>query len=130
VNPIKCLAFERAIKARGNHFMPPDGYAMHHGYFPLPCVVNGMQLHAFVSGRVQGVGFRANTEWIATGLGLRGWVRNTGDGYVEVLAEGPRSALDKLLDWLRVGPSAAHVEHVDFQFVDENEGLTSFDVKD
>jgi len=51
------------------------------------------RLHAYYSGSVQGVGFRFTAERLALGLGLTGWVRNLRDGRVEVLCEGPESAL-------------------------------------
>ncbi|MGH2524624.1 MAG: acylphosphatase [Anaerolineales bacterium] len=70
------------------------------------------RLHAHVRGIVQGVNFRYYTGERARQLGLTGWVRNLRDGSVEVLAEGPRPALDQLLDFLRRGPPAARVEEV------------------
>ena len=65
-----------------------------------------------VSGRVQGVGFRYWTLRTATGLGLRGTVRNATDGTVEVEAAGLASALDRLRDALLEGPGHAHVHRV------------------
>jgi acylphosphatase len=70
------------------------------------------RLHAIVSGRVQGVGFRAFVEQTAANLGLVGWVRNRWNGEVEVLAEGNRSTLDKLLAALWRGPTASRVTQV------------------
>ena len=55
------------------------------------------RLHATVFGRVQGVSFRFYTRDTADELGLTGWVANRYDGSVEVVAEGPRAALDQLL---------------------------------
>lgn len=69
-------------------------------------------IHCFVSGRVQGVFFRAATQRKAVDLGLSGWVRNRPDGRVEVLACGPESAVDALQRWLREGPTHARVEDV------------------
>lgn len=70
------------------------------------------RLHAVVEGRVQGVGFRVFVQEHATALGLTGWVRNMYSGEVEVVAEGPRSALEALLDKLRTGPRMAYVSEV------------------
>jgi len=70
------------------------------------------QLHAVVHGRVQGVNFRAATQREAQRLRLAGWVRNRPDGSVEVLAEGPRAALDQLAAYLHSGPPAAAVSGV------------------
>jgi acylphosphatase len=74
------------------------------------------QLHAVVHGRVQGVSFRYYTLNRANELGLVGWVRNLEDRSVEVLAEGPRHALDELLDFLNQGPPSARVSHVDIEW--------------
>lgn len=68
---------------------------------------NNSCLHAVVHGRVQGVFFRASTQKKARALGLTGWVRNLPDGTVEVLAVGPRPALEALLAWLHEGPPLA-----------------------
>ena len=65
-----------------------------------------------VSGRVQGVFFRAWTEQRAKALGLAGWVRNLDDGLVEVHAEGPAQALDALERACRDGPADARVDAV------------------
>ncbi len=66
----------------------------------------------FVSGRVQGVGFRYATAAKARELGLVGHARNLVDGRVEVLACGERVALDALADWLSEGPPAARVRSI------------------
>lgn len=66
-----------------------------------------------VTGRVQGVGFRWATARQAEALGLRGGVRNCRDGSVEVAAEGPPVALERLGRWLRDGPRGARVERVE-----------------
>ena len=73
-------------------------------------------LHATVSGRVQGVFFRDSTRREAETLGLAGWVRNLPDGRVEALFVGPRSACEKALAFLRVGPPRAHVINVEFEW--------------
>lgn len=65
-----------------------------------------------VSGRVQGVFFRASTREQATRLGLSGIARNLDDGRVEVIAAGDEESLDALARWLRQGPPAANVESV------------------
>ncbi|MFO7954001.1 acylphosphatase [Thioalkalivibrio sp.] len=66
-----------------------------------------------VSGRVQGVFFRASTRDEAKRLGLTGYARNEPDGSVEVLAVGPRQALDTLEEWLADGPRMARVDAVE-----------------
>ena len=74
------------------------------------------RLHATVFGRVQGVSFRFYARDTATELDLTGWVANRYDGSVEVVAEGPRSALDQLLEFLHRGPPMARVDEVLHEF--------------
>lgn len=69
-------------------------------------------VQATVYGRVQGVYFRAFVSRRARELGLTGYVRNTPDRAVEVYAEGERKQLEKLIDYLKVGPSSARVDKV------------------
>ena len=71
------------------------------------------QLHAIVTGRVQGVSFRYYAMLTANELRLTGWVQNLADGSVEVVAEGRKKALDRFLVFLTKGPPAAHVTHVE-----------------
>lgn len=66
----------------------------------------------YVSGRVQGVGFRASTHQQGRALGLAVSAQNLSDGRVEVTARGPEDALDALCEWLRTGPRFARVEEV------------------
>lgn len=73
--------------------------------------------HVFVSGRVQGVFFRARTGEQARAAGLAGWVRNLDDGRVEAVFEGPRPAVQQLVEWCRVGPPASHVESVEVRWL-------------
>jgi acylphosphatase len=70
------------------------------------------RLTAVVEGRVQGVGFRAFVIDRAENLGLNGWVRNRWDGTVELLAEGERATLERLLSAVRRGPPSAYVSNV------------------
>ncbi|MEV4114217.1 acylphosphatase [Nonomuraea sp. NPDC049695] len=70
------------------------------------------RLTAWVRGRVQGVGFRWWTRARALELGLQGWARNTADGRVEVVAEGPREACVKLLELLRGCDTPGRVDGV------------------
>ncbi len=66
-------------------------------------------MHCFVSGRVQGVGFRWHTRREAQRLGLAGWVRNLPDGRVELQAFGAGEAIDALVEYLGNGPGLAEV---------------------
>lgn len=68
------------------------------------------RFHLFVSGRVQGVFFRANACRKARSLGLTGWVRNLADGRVEMLFEGEAAASAEMLDWSQRGTPPARVD--------------------
>ncbi|MBJ94062.1 MAG: acylphosphatase [Rickettsiales bacterium] len=87
------------------------------------------RLHLLISGRVQGVWFRASTQRQARGLELVGWVRNLRDGRVEALAEGPEDVLKKLLTWARRGPPAARVDHVELSWSAAGGGLDGFEIR-
>jgi acylphosphatase len=86
------------------------------------------RVHVAVSGRVQGVYFRANTRERAQALGLSGWVRNLPDGRVEIVAEGEEERLSQFLSWVRVGPPAARVEQVEVEW-SEPRGERDFAVR-
>jgi acylphosphatase len=86
------------------------------------------RLRAVVHGHVQGVGFRYFVLRRATELSVRGWVRNNDDGTVEVVAEGPRDALEMLLSALERGPRMARVEQVEPRWSGATGGLDGFDL--
>lgn len=73
----------------------------------------------FVSGRVQGVAFRAYTRAQANALDLRGYARNLPDGRVEVIAVGDAAAIERLAEWLQHGPPLARVDAVVREVVEE-----------
>lgn len=75
------------------------------------------RLHLWVTGRVQGVGFRAFVQDVAESLGVNGWVRNVGWNQVESVAEGPRSELEKFSQRVQRGPSVSRVDefHEDWE---------------
>jgi acylphosphatase len=87
-----------------------------------------VRLHARVYGLVQGVSFRYYTLHRASELGVGGFVRNHWDGSVEVVAEGERAAVDKLLSWLQTGPPSADVERVDSQWEKPSGEFRRFEV--
>ena len=76
------------------------------------------RVRAIVTGRVQGVSFRASTAWEARRLGVAGWVRNRPDRSVEAEVEGAPEAVDALIAWARRGPPAARVTDVEVRRVD------------
>jgi acylphosphatase len=73
------------------------------------------RVRVFVSGRVQGVFFRAGCAERARQAGLAGFVRNLPDGRVEAVFEGADSKVGELVDWCREGPEHAQVESVEVQ---------------
>jgi acylphosphatase len=81
-----------------------------------------------VSGRVQGVAFRAATRRQASAAGLAGWVRNLADGRVEAVFEGEPDAVAALLAWCREGPGYARVAGVECA-EEPPEGLTGFEIR-
>jgi len=87
------------------------------------------RLSATVFGRVHGVFFRDFTRRQAHVLGLTGYVRNLPDGTVEAVAEGTREALEKLLAQIKVGPSGAHVDRVDFRWEEHSGEFEHFEVR-
>ncbi|MBM4432591.1 MAG: acylphosphatase [Chloroflexi bacterium] len=82
-----------------------------------------------VYGRVQGVFFRAFASRQAKELGLTGYVRNLPGGAVEAQAEGERKQLEKLIGYLRVGPSAAEVERVETEWSEYSGRYSGFVIK-
>jgi acylphosphatase len=75
-------------------------------------MANLARAQVVISGRVQGVFFRAKTRDQAQARGLTGWVRNLPDGRVAAVFEGDREKIDSMLDWCRKGPSYAAVDEV------------------
>lgn len=76
---------------------------------------NLARVHLKISGRVQGVSFRAYTQEEARNIGVTGWVRNIPDGRVEAVFEGNESQIEEMLDWCHTGPPLARVQDVDVQ---------------
>lgn len=72
-----------------------------------------VRAHVYVSGRVQGVFFRANTRRLALKLGVTGWVRNLPDGRVEAVFEGEEGKVREIVDWCRRGPPGAIVSRIE-----------------
>ncbi|NWF59507.1 MAG: acylphosphatase [Fischerella sp.] len=87
-----------------------------------------IRAHVFISGRVQGVGYRFATVDTASQLGLSGWVRNLPDGRVEAVFEGVREVVEEMIRWCHQGPPAAMVKEVVVKF-EEPEGLRRFEVR-
>ncbi|MEF8852841.1 MAG: acylphosphatase [Haloarculaceae archaeon] len=84
--------------------------------------------HVFVSGRVQGVFYRATTREQARERGVDGWVRNLEDGRVEAVFEGSEDAVAGMVEWCHEGSPRARVEDVDVEYGDP-EGLDGFEIR-
>jgi acylphosphatase len=89
---------------------------------PQESVTRRLAIH----GKVQGVWYRASAQAEATRLGLRGWVRNRREGWVEALVVGPQPAIDGFIDWARQGPPKAEVARIEISAADE-ETLEGFE---
>jgi acylphosphatase len=81
-------------------------------------MVNKAGIHCFVTGKVQGVWFRAATKAQAELLDLTGWVRNLPDGSVEVMAYGDKEKLAQLYQWLKSGPPLASVRGTTYEEIE------------
>lgn len=87
------------------------------------------QAHLLISGKVQGVWFRASTKQQAEQLHINGWVRNTNDGKVEALIQGDENQLQQLIQWCHQGPASAQVDEVQVDYEEPQETFDSFMVK-
>lgn len=82
-----------------------------------------------MTGRVQGVSYRASTRTAALKLGLTGWVRNEADGSVAAMVQGPRAAVDSLIAWCYDGPQHASVDTVKVTWVEEDVVVRGFEIR-
>jgi acylphosphatase len=96
------------------------------GEWPGTSAVRSVRLR--ITGRVQGVGYRAWALQLAGRLGLRGWVRNRADGSVEALAIGEDEAVARIIEACREGPFGAHVSDVAISDA-EDDGSSGFTAK-
>jgi acylphosphatase len=87
------------------------------------------RVRVMISGRVQGVFFRAETREAAQRFGVSGWVRNTQDGRVEAVFEGNSRDIEEMIRWCRKGPPTARVENVDVNREGFKDEFDSFSVR-
>jgi acylphosphatase len=87
-----------------------------------------VRCHLWVKGRVQGVWFRGSCAEQGCSLGVSGWARNLPDGRVEVLAQGEKDAVERLVEWCHHGPPTARVTRVEIQYELEGEAFDGFAV--
>ncbi len=69
-------------------------------------------VHLIISGKVQGVFYRASAREMADRLGIQGWIKNTAEGNVEVMASGNEPELQRFIAWCREGPPKARVDDI------------------
>jgi len=81
-------------------------------------------VHVIISGKVQGVWFRANTKQKAEQYGITGWIKNTKEGNVEAVFEGENKHIKELIEWCQRGPPLAEVEDV---IVEKQRPTNAFD---
>jgi acylphosphatase len=85
-------------------------------------------VHLIIKGRVQGVFYRASAKQIAKEIGATGWVKNTDEGDVEIVAVGTEEQLRKFIDWCKVGPTHATVTEVVIDHI-EGESFKNFEIR-
>jgi acylphosphatase len=90
---------------------------------------NYAKAHLIISGKVQGVCFRAETQKAARHFGVNGWVRNKMDGSVEAVAEGDKRDVISLIHWCHTGSAFSTVEKVEFQWKEYKGEFENFDVR-
>jgi len=88
-----------------------------------------VRVHVFVSGRVQGVFFRTETQDEAIRQNVTGWVRNLHDGRVEAVFEGEKENVDRLIEFCRRGPPGARVTRVDVAWEHYTGEFRSFQIR-
>jgi acylphosphatase len=86
------------------------------------------QAHVFISGSVQGVGYRQFVKQNARKLDLTGWVRNTEDGGVEAVLQGEESMIQVMIEHCKKGPFMAEVSHCGFEWEDWDTRFESFTI--
>jgi len=87
------------------------------------------RVHLTITGMVQGVWFRHNTNIVGNKLGLKGFVRNLPNGDVEVIAEGNEDKLKQLIEFCKQGPEGAHVENVKIEYQEPKNEFKTFSIK-
>ncbi len=86
-------------------------------------------VYVFISGKVQGVWFRANAKNKADQLGVTGWVKNTQTGTVEACFEGDEQQVQEMIEWCHRGPPRAEVENVEVKNQDSTTRFDDFSIR-
>lgn len=88
-----------------------------------------VRAHVWVTGRVQGVGFRAHVEFYGNQLGVTGWVRNVGYDTVEAVAEGEREKVERFIEMMKQGPVSSRVDEARIEWEESTGEFREFGVK-
>ncbi len=87
------------------------------------------EAHVVVTGRVQGVWVRGNTQREAGSAGVHGWVRNLPDRRVEAVLQGERGAVERVIDFMRIGPPGAVVIGIEIRWEPSGERFDGFTIR-
>ncbi|MFP8488902.1 acylphosphatase [Gracilimonas sp. Q87] len=87
-----------------------------------------MKKHIYITGRVQGVGFRHFTRKNAENLGVKGWVKNLSDGRVEAVFQGTENKVKELIERCKEGPRSSYVKDIEVSDADDSKDHSSFEV--
>jgi acylphosphatase len=87
------------------------------------------RVHVTLHGRVQGVGFRFNTKIKGILNGLKGWVKNNSDGTVEIIADGKKENIKKLISWCNKGPFMSRVDDIEVEWLKYQEEFKTFSIR-
>ena len=85
-------------------------------------------VHVIISGKVQGVWYRASTKQMAEQIGITGWVRNTSEGDVEAMFIGEENLVNKMIKWCNQGPPLAQVDTVTINKIETKKDFDSFKI--
>jgi acylphosphatase len=88
-----------------------------------------VRAHIILSGRVQGVAFRYYAREVASRLGVKGWIKNLVSGEVEIVLEGKRKEVEKMIEWCREGPPLAMVESIEINWLPYSGEFNQFQIK-
>ena len=88
------------------------------------------RVHIKIFGEVQGVFFRRSAKLEAEKLGFVGWVKNSNDGSVEVMAQGEKKSMEKFIKWCKKGPPFAKVKNVEIEWHKDLHDFDNFSIHD
>ena len=92
-------------------------------------IPDNIQIKLVITGRVQGVFFRAETKKTADRLGINGYVKNLSDGSVEAVIKGDQASVSQMIEWCRKGPAISKVKSVKTEEISSVSHFNTFDVR-